>query len=586
MTSKRYHSPRVTKARPGRGSEQTAMHNDERANTHQPGSVPAEFLAALRDDLANRRIASGLARLADHKDLVVTCRPGERHAAALLGYLAQWIDIGYPDAVLREVLPRFRQAQRDQFTLLEYVHVKMAEGLAAMREESYERAIKHFETVLALQDEIHDKQVVAIAHYWLGRCLRRNARYADALGFVAKGREIALALKHPKMAAVMQVLEAWIAFQDGKPDDAARILREAGDTLSDTDDHITLGNIASAYGRIARRQGNHDLALSKFETAIREYEKRDPYNRNLARSFVNIAFVKRLLALQWRNRIDSAAARERRKRSKRSMSASSSTRAQSGSQDRERLLRLRAESFEHLKKARAIYDRYDDHRGNGNVFITLAYLHLDSGELDLAATMGRTAYQLGDEKKDSLLKGRARMLQSAIEFAKFEEQIEEQIAEGSGGVPSSELACEFAREALECAKRTQNRRLTAKAYITLGLALTLDASDDLEAARECAKEAAILLKQANHDYVWRELQELNRRLRGAGNVNAALRDWSRGIIGTKTFQEVSEDFASIVIPKVWRREGCKVARVAARLSISPKKVRRILRAQGLLTEGE
>jgi hypothetical protein len=178
------------------------------------------------------------------------------------------------------------------------------------------------------------------------------------------------------------------------------------------------------------------------------------------------------------------------------------------------------------------------------------------------------------------------MLQSAIEFAKFEEQIEEQIAEGSGGVPSSELACEFAREALECAKRTQNRRLTAKAYITLGLALTLDASDDLEAARECAKEAAALLKQANHDYVWRELQELNRRLRGAGNVNAALRDWSRGIIGTKTFQEVSEDFASIVIPKVWRREGGKVARVAARLSISPKKVRRILRAQGLLTEGE
>ena len=550
------------------------------------GSIPPGFLSALRDDLASRRIASGLSRLAEHRDFIAACRPGQKNSALLLGYLAQWIDIGYPDAVLQEALPRFRQAQRDEFTLLEYVHVKMAEGLEAMREESYERAIKHFETVLALQDEIHDKQVVAIAHYWLGRCLRRNARYADASGFVAKGREIALALKYPKMAAVMQVLEAWIAFQDGKPDDAARILREAGDTLSDTDDHITLGNIASAYGRIARRQGNHDLALSKFETAIREYEKRDPYNRNLARSFVNIAFVKRLLALQWRNRIDSAAARERRKRAKRPVSPSATSRSQSGSQDRERLSRLRAESFEHLKKARAIYDRYDDHRGNGNVFITLAYLHLDNGELDLAASMGRTAYQLGDEKKDSLLKGRARMLQSAIEFAKFEEQIEEQIAEGSGGVPSSELACEFAREALECAKRTQNRRLTAKAYITLGLALTLDASDDFEAARECSKEATALLKQANHDYVWRELQELNRRLRGAGNVNAALRDWSRGIIGTKSFQEVSEDFASIVIPKVWRREGCKVARVAARLSISPKKVRRILRAQGLLADGE
>ena len=117
-------------------------------------------------------------------------------------------------------------------------------------------------------------------------------------------------------------------------------------------------------------------------------------------------------------------------------------------------------------------------------------------------------------------------------------------------------------------------------------AIIFDQRDDFEAARECSKEAAALLKQANHDYVWRELQELNRRLRGGGSINAALRDWSRGIIGTKSFQEVSEDFASIVIPKVWRREGCKVARVAARLSISPKKVRRILRSQGLLAPGE
>ena len=116
-----------------------------------------------------------------------------------------------------------------------------------------------------------------------------------------------------------------------------------------------------------------------------------------------------------------------------------------------------------------------------------------------------------------------------------------------------------------------------KGVIALGLALTLDSSDDYESARACAKQASLLLTQTDHDYVWRELQELNRRLRGGGNINAALRDWSRGIVGAKSFQDVSEEFAAIVIPKVWRREGCKVARVATRLSISPKKVRRILR---------
>jgi len=37
-----------------------------------------------------------------------------------------------------------------------------------------------------------------------------------------------------------------------------------------------------------------------------------------------------------------------------------------------------------------------------------------------------------------------------------------------------------------------------------------------------------------------------------------------------------------VIPKVWQREDKKVSRVSSRLSISPKKVRRILRNVGLL----
>lgn len=45
---------------------------------------------------------------------------------------------------------------------------------------------------------------------------------------------------------------------------------------------------------------------------------------------------------------------------------------------------------------------------------------------------------------------------------------------------------------------------------------------------------------------------------------------------------MTEEFAEMVIPQVWLREGKKVSRVAERLSISPKKVRRILRSVGLL----
>jgi tetratricopeptide (TPR) repeat protein len=538
--------------------------------------IPTHFLDQLKEDIAWRRIDSGLQRLHARKDLVESCNPSQKGAGVLLGYLAQWVDIGFAQpALIQQILTRFSATNRETLSVLEYAHVRMADGLLATSEEDYARAIRDFETVLALEDAIQDKQVMSIANYWIGRCLRRQGRYDDALGYVAKAKGLALRLRYPKMAAVMQVLEGWIAFQEGKPEEAARILDEAEDALAETDDYITRGNISSAYGRIARRQGNYDQALSRFAKAIDEYRQRDPYNRNLARSYVNIAFVKRLLALQLRNKIDMEAARSRKKRARgtgatpfRKLSA------------REHLSRLCEEAFEHLAKAREIYDRYDDHRGNGNVHVTFGYIYLDNGELDRAASVAATAFSLGAEKKDNVLKGRARILQCAVECAKYEEQIEE----GASGGRTSRLACEFAREALEFAKNTQNRRLIAKAHVALGLALCLDFPDDMEVVQRCAEEATALLQPVSHDYLGRELQELKRKLRAAATVNPTLREWSEGIIGSKSFQQVSEEFAKIVIPKVWRREGCKVARVASRLSISPKKVRRILRDQGLLAD--
>jgi DNA-binding NtrC family response regulator len=75
---------------------------------------------------------------------------------------------------------------------------------------------------------------------------------------------------------------------------------------------------------------------------------------------------------------------------------------------------------------------------------------------------------------------------------------------------------------------------------------------------------------------------LKTRIMRASGINDTLRGWSEGIIAGKTFQQVTEEFAEIVIPKVWQREGRKISRVAESLSVSPKKVRRILRRVGVL----
>jgi len=57
--------------------------------------------------------------------------------------------------------------------------------------------------------------------------------------------------------------------------------------------------------------------------------------------------------------------------------------------------------------------------------------------------------------------------------------------------------------------------------------------------------------------------------------NETLRAWPKGLIGEKSFQQVAEEFAEIVIPKVWAREGKKVSRVADRAcQFRPKEGRR------------
>lgn len=54
------------------------------------------------------------------------------------------------------------------------------------------------------------------------------------------------------------------------------------------------------------------------------------------------------------------------------------------------------------------------------------------------------------------------------------------------------------------------------------------------------------------------------------------------MVGEKTLQQITEEFAEFVIPKVWLREDRKIARVTGCLSVPPKEARRILRKAGFL----
>lgn len=530
-----------------------------------------ELAARLRDDLANRRIGSGMQCLRSHMALLESLDPAESGSAVLLGYLAQWVDIGFDDeGLVKTLLARFPKSARAALPLIGYLHLRMAEGLAAMTDEEFEAAIRHFQFVESVGEEIRDSELFAVSNFWIGRCLRKQGRYDDALSYTVSARDLALELGYPKMAAVMRVMESWLIFQKGRLKEASAILREAEKALCDTDDYVSRGNIQSAHGRIARREGHYERALGHFDSAVAEYRKHDEHHRNLARSLVNRSFVKRLMALDLQKKLDREAARRK--------TGAGEPRRSGG---KARLEALRAEAFADLDAACAIYAARHNHRGLGAVNINRGFLHLDGGELDRAGAEAAEAYALGENKHDYILMARARILQCMVEEARFEEQIED----AEEPEAHARRAHEFAGEAVELARQTQNRRLLARAHVWRGLTFSNEFFNNPDAARECCDAAVALLRpDAAQDYTWEDLQELRARILDKSRVETVLREWSQGLVGDKTLQQLSEEFAGIVVPRVWECEGRKVSRVAARLSVSPKKVRRILHARGLLRE--
>ena len=199
--------------------------------------------------------------------------------------------------------------------------------------------------------------------------------------------------------------------------------------------------------------------VDSLSTAVARYRKRDPQHRNVARSLNNMAYVKRLIALQLRRRIDADAAR-RRKAATRGRTQHDGSKVSY----RSRFEQLRQEALNELGEAATIYEQYGNHHGLGSVHLNYGFLHLDNGDMEHAEAQGKIAFRLGEERCDHILMARARLLQCMIENARVEEGIGESTEPGS----HARIAQDCAQEAIELAKHTENRRLLAHAHIWQG----------------------------------------------------------------------------------------------------------------------
>ncbi|HWG19869.1 MAG TPA: tetratricopeptide repeat protein [Terracidiphilus sp.] len=534
------------------------------------------FAEELSQALRHRRIKQGIAMLDAAEGELMSIGPDAPHSARVLLLLAQWIDLGYRDyRFLDALLLRFPPESRKRLSVEDYLHLRMVEAFRGLATGDSDPAIEALDFVLKSQADLGDEQYAALAHFWKGRAHRKKGEYGKSLEHIIRAREMAQNQSDKVFTAVIQVQESWLLFQKGMTREALQILSNAEPVLKATDHYVALGNIESARGRIVRRLGEYTRALEHFTRALELYARRDANHLNLARTLVNAAYVRRLLALQMRKRID------RQAQSGRSHPGKAKAASLSGESLRARYQELSQEAMRNLTRAREIYDLHRHADGIGKVTLNLGYLHLDRGDIDRATPEAEEAYRIGQEQGDHILMARARILQAAIENA----HVEEQTGEDVDVAVHANRAREYSEEALKLAHGTQNLRLLAGACIARGMTAANEFFQDWEEARRRASEATGLIGPGENDHLVEDLSLLKSRIVQASGINDTLRGWSEGMLGNKTFQQISEEFAEIVIPKVWMREDRKISRVAERLSISPKKVRRILRNAGSVDHG-
>ena len=529
----------------------------------------SHWLTELDALLRTRQVGKGFALLNDTDTLWTTLDVPGRSSSNLLLTLAQWVDVGYRDAVfLRRMLDLLSDEARLQLSVVDYVRLRLAEAFYMLAVDKTSEAIDTLETILRLDAELLDAEMKLLAHLWIARAHRKHADYHKASKDILASLEVASLLPGTEVIrAVLQIQQGWIIFQCGDAALALRVFDEAEAVLKDTDHWIALGNIASARGRIVRRNGDYARALEHFQRAVKFYEARHPQHQNLARAVTNLAFVKRLLALQIKRHIDSSVMRREASPSARTSNKSNLRALHQQYQE------LYRSAIEELERAQSICTINDHQSGLAAAVLNAGYLHLDVGELDLAEQQARQAYEIGQSTHAAVLMARGKILLGLIDNAR----VEEMLGHPAEAPVLAQRAKRQCLDAVSLAESTQNKRLIINAHLALGEVAVNGFFKDYELARRCVDTAARMIEPQEADYVVDELNLLKGKLLRMAGVDDTLRAWSQGLVADKSLQQVMEEFAELVVTKIWMREGRRTAHVAALLGTSPKKVRRLVR---------
>jgi len=568
-------------------------------------------LLELNRALARRTIDKGLALLRSQLNAEPTLDQSQRNVAPFVGQLARWADIDFAllDVVDNLLSTSFPSASRATLTYQDAINLRLAEGVLEMHRGGTMRAIAHLGFALSGAVDVGDSDLAISVNYYLGRCNRMLGRYDVALEHTRAAKEFANQLpEHENQVAVIEILEAWLYFQQGKPGRALELLDSAELRLEGTDDFISKGNIFSFRARIARHRGRD--ATKHFDNAIAQYEKRkhQATSPNLGRALANRALVNvaRLSSVEKRL---TAAKREEETLHKRQgtyehvdkhliqiRAKFTDSKSRTLIDEIDRMLwqlhdadvcaesranqflgtasaeieELRKNALIDLDRAKKVYEHLRHNRGLGMCHLRYAYLYLETCRLDLAEQEAEHAHALGQGIGDPLLCGRARVLQCQI--------LDRKVAV-NGEIRNDRQArtlFNYAKEALEWARNTQNLGLRASAYITMGFAYLNPPFHDPEITNKFSKRAAETIKMGHLFHLGENLQALRIRLAKAGRADSPLEEWLLNPQGKSL-----EELVDIIYRVSFEHEGGRTTRVAKSLDVRHDTLLRRLRRLAL-----
>jgi hypothetical protein len=539
---------------------------------HRPSKrvyeVPDSEVAALREDVILCRRTKALGWLDGHRNLLRSLSLQNPNSSATIGYLAQWADSGGSIAqTIAELLEQFPEQERSRLPLSSYLFLRLAEGVLKLVMGKPDNGDLDF--VITVADSVWaDRELLVLAHFWKAEAERNRGASDRAARHASQSRELAVRFGCAQLAARAQVVEVIAAMDTGAPY-AVECLRRSRAVLLESEDWVWLGRIEDGLGRAAVEDGCYHAGLDHFTASRDSLVRSAEPLAELGWVHLHRARAQRLIAVRLASRIDFRAELRRRTQVDLAKVEPPSTEL------RQRLEHLRGEASLALAQAEGVFGSLGDARALAAVRLERGALWADCGDLQKGADQASECFVFGTHHDDTLLMAQARLLQSRIEKTYCEEELGVDLAS------RAQRAYEYAREALSLAQGCEaasstKRRLLAAVYLCQGLLLSSEFFSDTKAALACCQSVGECLSPSEGDELWIDYQLLVAKTRHLGTVDARLRRWSAGLLEGKSFQQIAEEFADLVIPAVWAREGKNISRVVSKLAISPKKVRRIL----------